>query len=278
MALGALINRGWRLFGTGLSFTVFGVGGLVLALLVFPVISLSSRDAETRTRRARAMVSRSFRKFLWMMHGLGVFDFDVDPGCREACRNDHGLVVVANHPTLIDVVQLLAEIPHGNCIVKKALWRNFFLGLVVRATNYIPNDDSEQLVLECVEALKRGETLVIFPEATRTVPGQPMRLRRGAARVALAAEVPMQMIHMSCEPSTLTKAEHWFEIPVRRPCLRMRVGDRLDIGAFATDGEEPSMAARRLTELMQSKFEADDNNSERYRTNDQRADHRSAQS
>jgi 1-acyl-sn-glycerol-3-phosphate acyltransferase len=262
--MGALINRAWRLIGTGLSFTVFGIGGLVLALIVFPVISLTSNDDETRARRARAMVSRSFRSFLWMMHGLGVFDFDVDPRCRGACRGDGGLIVVANHPTLIDVVQLLAEIPHGNCIVKRALWGNFFLGGVVRATNYIPNDDSEQLVSACAEVLERGETLVIFPEATRTVPGQPMQLRRGAARIAI--------------PSTLTKAEHWFEIPERRPCLRMSVGDRLHIGDFATDGEEPSMAARRLTELMLGKFETNEDSSERYRASNQRADHRSTQS
>lgn len=273
-----MINRAWRLIGTGLSFTVFGVGGLVLAVIVFPVISLTSRDDETRARRARAMVSRSFRSFLWMMQGLGVFDFDVDARCREACRGEGGLIVVANHPTLIDVVQLLAEIPHGNCIVKRALWGNFFLGGVVRATNYIPNDDSEKLVSACVEALEKGETLVVFPEATRTVPGQPMQLRRGAARVAIAAQVPVQMIHISCSPSTLTKAEYWFEIPKRRPCLRMSVGDRLHIGEFATDGEEPSMAARRLTELMLGKFETYDNSSEQYRASNQRTDHRSAQS
>jgi len=276
--MGALINRAWRFVGTAISFAVFGIGGLVLALIVFPAISLVSPDKDTRARRARAVVSHSFRSFLWMMHGLGVFDFDVDPGCREACRGDGGLIVVANHPTLIDVVQLLAEIPHGNCIVKKALWGNFFLGLVVRATGYIPNDDSEQLVPACVEVLQRGETLVIFPEATRTVPGKPMHLHRGAARIALAANVPLQMIHISCSPSTLTKAGHWFEIPKRRPCLRTRVGDRLHIGAFATDGEEPSIAARRLTELMLSRFETCDDDSERHRIGNQRADHRSAQS
>jgi 1-acyl-sn-glycerol-3-phosphate acyltransferase len=263
MAVGALINRGWRLIGTGVSFTVFGIGGLILVVFIFPAIWLFSRDEETRARRSRAMVSLSFRRFLWMMHGLGVFDFDVDPACRAACRGDNGLIVVANHPTLIDVVQLLAEIPHGNCIVKKALWGNFFLGGVMRATSYISNDNSDELVPACVEVLERGETLVIFPEATRTVPGQPMRLRRGAARVALAAVVPIQMVHIGCSPSTLTKAEHWFEIPKRRPCLRMRVGDRLDIGAFARDGEEPSMASRRLTELMLSKFENNDNSNER---------------
>lgn len=262
--MGAIINRAWRFVGTALCFTVFGIGGLILALLVFPTIWLLSGSEVTRTRRARATVNRSFRSFLWMMHGIGVFDFDVDPRCREACKADGGLIVVANHPTLIDVVQLLAEVEHGNCIVKRALWRNLFLGLVVRATNYIPNDDSEQLLAACVEALHNNETLVVFPEATRTVPGEPMRLRRGAARVALAAKVPMQMVHISCKPSTLTKAEHWFEIPARRPCLRMRVGDRLDIGAFAKDGEEPSMASRRLTEVMLQKFESNENNDDRH--------------
>lgn len=256
--MGALINRTWRLLGTAVSFTVFGVGGLILAILVFPAISLVSRDRETRARRARSVVNQSFRSFLWMMHGLGVFDFDVDPKCRESFAREGGLIVVANHPTLIDVVQLLAEAEHGNCIVKRALWRNPFLGGVVRATNYIPNNDSEELVTKCVEELKKGETLVIFPEATRTVPGQPMRLRRGAARIALASSVPIQMVHISCKPSTLTKAEHWYEIPPRRPCLRMRVGDRLDIAAFKRAGEEPSMAARRLTELMHRKFMEND--------------------
>lgn len=260
--MGAMIGRIWRLFGTGLSFVVFGLGGLVLAVLVFPAISLFSRDKKTRGLLARATVHRSFRGFLWMMHGLGVFDFDVDPRCREAFVADGGLMVVANHPTLIDVVQLLAEIKYANCIVKRALWSNPFLGLVVRATNYIPNDDSEELLDACVAALNDGETLVVFPEATRTVPGQPMQLRRGAARVALAAKAPIQMVHISCNPSTLTKAEHWFEIPTRRPCLRMKVGDRLDTGAFAETGEEPSMASRRLTELMLEKFKSNENNDE----------------
>lgn len=252
--MGALINRAWRLFGTGLSFAVFGIGALFLVVIVFPLISLFSRNPDLRALRARSVVNRSFRGFLWMMHSLGVFDFDVDPRCRERFSTDGGLIVVANHPTLIDVVQLLAEVKHGNCIVKRALWNNPFLGGVVRATNYISNDDSEELLSRCVEVLKKGETLLIFPEATRTVPGQAMQLRRGAARVALTSGVPMQMVHIRCDPSTLSKAEHWYEIPRHRPCLQMRVGDRLDVGAFIKDGEEPSLASRRLTDLMRDKF------------------------
>lgn len=263
--MAAIINYGWRVFGTGLSFAVFGLGGLILVVLVFPAISLFSRTEESRARRARAMVSRSFRGFLWMLHGIGIFDFDVDPRCEEAFSAESGLIIAANHPTLIDVVQLLARIEYGNCIVKRALWQNFFLGGVMRATNYIPNDGSEDLIAMCVKVLKSGETLVIFPEATRTVAGRDMQLRRGAARIALAASVPIQLVHIRCDPPTLTKAEHWYEIPPRRPCLQMRVGDRLDIGAFARKGEEPSMASRRLTDLMYRMFMSkESNNNERY--------------
>ena len=161
------------------------------------------------------------------------------------------MIVVANHPTLIDVVQLLAQIEHGNCIVKRALWENPFLGGVVRATNYISNSDSEELLAKCADVLRRGETLVVFPEATRTIRGQAMRLRRGAARVALVAGVPVQFVHMTCNPSTLSKAEHWYEIPPRRPCFRMRVGARLDPSAFLADGEPRSLASRRLTRVME---------------------------
>jgi 1-acyl-sn-glycerol-3-phosphate acyltransferase len=273
----AMLGRAWRLVGTGLSFAVFGVGGLVLAVVVFPVISLLTRDESLRARRARSTVCNSFRLFLWMMHSLRVFDFDVDPRCRRQLSAAGGLIVVANHPTLIDVVQLLAEVEHGNCIVKRDLWRNPFLGGVVRATNYISNDDSDELISSCIKVLRDGETLVIFPEATRTVPGKPMYLRRGAARVALAAGVPVQMVHIRCDPSTLTKAEHWYEIPPRRPCLHMNVGDRLDVSAFAMEGEEPSMAARRLTQLMHDKFTGYDGGNERDRAGDKRTDHRSAE-
>jgi 1-acyl-sn-glycerol-3-phosphate acyltransferase len=263
VAVAALINRAWRLIGTGLSFAVFGVGALVLVVSVFPLISLFSRSPEIRALRARSTVRRSFRGFLWFMHFVGIFDFDVDPKCRESFSAKGGLVIVANHPTLIDVVLLLAQVEHTNCIVKRALWNNPFLGGVMRATNYISNDDPEELLSRCVGVLNKGETLVIFPEATRTVPRKPMQLRRGAARVALVTGAPMQMVHISCNPLALSKTEHWYKIPRRRPCLKMSVGDRLDIGAFKRNGEEPSLASRRLTSLMYDKFMSFDSNNER---------------
>jgi 1-acyl-sn-glycerol-3-phosphate acyltransferase len=254
MAMGSMIDYVRRFLGTALSFIVYGIGGIILSVVVFPLIAVFTRDKDVRTRRVRSVLSRSYANFIWLMHTLGAARFEVDPRCREKLSRSGGLIVVANHPTLIDVIQLLAQIEHGNCIVKKAMWNNPFLGGVVRAASYIPNNDSEQLLAQCAEVLSRGETLVIFPEATRTVPGEEMKLHRGAAHVAIMSAVPVQLVHLSCEPPTLSKAEHWYQIPPQRPYFKMTVGDTLRIGDILIGGESRSLASRRLTRVLQRKL------------------------
>lgn len=44
---------GWRVLATGLSFMLFGLGGLLLRVLVFPLLALCLREPRTRVR-ARA--------------------------------------------------------------------------------------------------------------------------------------------------------------------------------------------------------------------------------
>lgn len=44
-----------------------------------------------------------------------------------------GLLILANHPTLIDTVFLMAFVKHADCIVNNNLWRNPFTGGPVRS-------------------------------------------------------------------------------------------------------------------------------------------------
>ena len=66
-----------------------------------------------------------------------------------------GLLVLANHPTLIDVVCLISLLPNADCVVKRAVARNPFMRGPVRAAGYISNDDGAGLVDDCVAAARR---------------------------------------------------------------------------------------------------------------------------
>ena len=248
------LNYLWRLFATGLSFGLFGIGGLLLTIFVFPLITIVSRDHNLRKKRARNVIHRSFKLFIGMMGVFGMFDFDVYRD-RQKLLQSGGKIVIANHPTLIDVVVLLAIMPHADCIVKQGLWKNPFLRGVVRAADYIKNSqDTDELLESCKRSLSQGYSLIIFPEGTRTKAQGEMVLQRGASNIAIRCNADLVPVTICCQPSTLSKEESWYHIPSRKAHFLLRVEDAIEIEKFQQQGVSLSIRARRLTEFLKDYF------------------------
>jgi len=241
--------RWWRLIGTALSFAAFGIGALILAVPI-TLNRLVPGPPTARARRGQYLVHRAFALHLWLMETLGVMR------CRTHNLdrlNRPGQLVIANHPSLIDVVCLIAQLRHANCIVKHQLWRNPFTVGPVAGAGYISNQDSLTMVDQAVTWLRDGGTMVIFPEGTRTRPGQPLRFQRGAANIALRAHCRLTPVCVRCAPTTLTKAEPWYRIPHRRFLIDLRVGDDIELAPFLGEGVTP-LAVRRLTHYLEQRF------------------------
>jgi 1-acyl-sn-glycerol-3-phosphate acyltransferase len=250
--LAGRIDHIWRLIGTGFSFTVFGLGALALSIFVFPPLNLLVPDRARRMCIAQGIVHGSFRLFVGTMAALGVIAVEVHG--REVLRADRGRLIIANHPSLIDVVLLVSLLPQTQCIVKHQNWRNPFMRGVLLATGYIRNDDDpEQLIEACADALRAGDNLLIFPEGSRSVPGQPRVLQRGFANIALAARTPVRLVTIRCVPPTLTKGAKWYEIPPTRSLFTVAVHELIDVRALAGE-EPPSIAVRRLTRHVAQRF------------------------
>ena len=252
-ARGSSADRLWRIFGTGLSFFCFGVGALLLGFTVWPILRLSSFDRRRGIARVQRAVSLCMRLFLWLMETVGVVKVEVRG--REKL-GPSGQFFVANHPTLIDVVILVGLMPEVDCIVKQALWRNVFLRWPVYWAGYISNETGEGLIAACAAALTAGRSLLVFPEGTRTKPGKPLDLQRGAAQIALAARVPLRPITITCKPITLFKGNAWYKVPDRCAQFVVTVEDPIPIAGFLAVGEPNSLAARHLTSALTQWFEA----------------------
>lgn len=244
------IDYGWRLLATAISFASFGVGGVLLWLVIFPLLSVLPGDRARKACRGQRVVHYSFYMFIGLMHRLGVMTYEVT-GVEKL--NRPGQLIVANHPTLVDVVFLLSRIKQANCIVKASLWRNPAMRGPILNAGYISNADSEAMIAECAAWLRSGGAMIIFPEGTRSVPGQPYHFQRGAAAIALQADTIVTPVILTCTPSTLTKAEAWYQIPRRRFHLAMRVGDDIDLDEFR-QLQPRSIAVRRLTKHLQDIF------------------------
>jgi 1-acyl-sn-glycerol-3-phosphate acyltransferase len=251
--VGRSINHAWRVFATGFVFVLFGLGALFISLTVFPLLRLSTFDGEVARRRIQHAMQRTFRLYIEVMRVLGIMTYEVHG--IERLR-ERGRLVVANHPTLIDVVMLVSLMPEVDCIVKRGLWRNPFLRWPVIWASYIPNSEGEELIEGCAASLRRGHSLLVFPEGTRTVPGKPMRLQRGAAHIALAADADILPVTVTCTPVTLFKGNPWYRVPERRFHMRVVVGEPVAAANFRVDGDVPARDARRVTQWLLSYYGA----------------------
>ena len=72
--------------------------------------------------------------------------------------------------------------------------------------------------------MSRGETLIVFPEGTRTYSREPLKFMRGAANIAMQAKVPFLPVDIRCEPATLKK-EKWYQVPETPPHFRFEFLD-----------------------------------------------------
>lgn len=245
------LDIAWRTAATGLCFATFGLGGLLLRALVFPVLSLAVAQPQRRMRWARACIRRTFGLFVRMMCALGVMSCEV-VGAERLQRR--GLLILANHPTLIDVVLLMSLVDGADCIVKAALARNPFTRGPVRAAGFVCNDSGPAMVDDCIRALREGSNLIVFPEGTRTPRSGPRPLQRGAANIAMRGRRAITPVRIDARPLTLAKGDKWYRVPPRRMHMRLEVGPDIGIEAFAADGCSEAVAARRLTEHLTDYF------------------------
>lgn len=234
-----------RRLATGFCWAVFGIGGLTLSLTAFPVIRAATDSKETSVLRTRRLISASFRLFFRLTHLLEVME--ADTAGIQCLKDKKGVILVANHPTLIDYVLIASVIPETDCIVKSALTGNFFLKRVVRAADYIVNsEDPSDLVRDAEARLAKGGVLLIFPEGTRTKPGITPTLHRGAAQIAVRTDTPIEVIQIESSDPWLTKGAPWYAVPPRKPIIRLSYVGRLTPQPLE-DPEAAPAAARSLT-------------------------------
>ena len=245
------LERCWRVFGTGLSFFLFGLGGLFLRIIVFPAIKILIWEIEMRIWLSRQVIRYSFLFFLWIMRSLGVLRFTIT-GLERL--NRQGLLIVSNHPTLIDTIFLIALTKSANCIVKSSLWKNPFTFGPLHAAGYLKNDNSEELVTGSITSLKKGDNLIIFPEGTRTPDDGIVRLKRGAAHIAVRGKRNITPVTIRCTPQTLGKNTKWWQIPPKWAHFQIDVGEDVDISTFIERTPNEVLAARSLTRYLQEYF------------------------
>ena len=160
---------------------------------MFPLSRLRHRRAPVMERAAACQrwLQRAFVLLFDYMRLWGLLHFN--PRGVDASTPGPRFVMVANHPTLVDLAALSAVFGRFVCVAKPLLFRAPMLGQVLRACVYLEGGEIEGLavaavVTQALERLAQSMPMLVFPEGTRSPTGGLRPFRRGAVRDRLPRE------------------------------------------------------------------------------------------
>ena len=119
---------------------------------------------------------------------------------------------VANHTSSADAPAVVGAIPRRIAVIlKESLFKWPIVGQAFSAAHFIPvnrgkHDSAVASVEKASEALRGGQSFLIYPEGTRSPDGRLQRFKKGAVVMAINAGVPI--IPMVCSGAQRVMEKH----------------------------------------------------------------------
>jgi 1-acyl-sn-glycerol-3-phosphate acyltransferase len=195
------------------------VGWNLVALALYPLM-----PRPLGVRLGRAMIAHGYGAFWLIARASGMLRLDAS--VLDPLRDERGLIVIANHPSMLDAVMLVARLPRSFCIMKTSLMRNPLLGPGARLARYVRNDTAYGMVQCAVAELRDGGQLVLFPEGTRTTQHPVNPLHASFAVIAKRAQVPVQVVFIDTDSPYLGKGWPLWRLPPLPIRFTVRMGPR----------------------------------------------------
>jgi 1-acyl-sn-glycerol-3-phosphate acyltransferase len=165
-------------------------------------------------------------------------------------RRGETYVLVANHQSLGDILVLFGLFKHYKWVSKRVIFRVPFIGWNMWLNDYVgltrgDPRSIEQMMQECRVHLRKGSSVMMFPEGTRSLDGEIKAFKHGAFTLACELGLPIVPIVIDGTRDALPKHGLLLEAPWWLP-VRVRVLPPVDAEA----GESASALMERVRSLM----------------------------
>jgi len=247
------IKKTFRITSIAFGFVIIFFGGWIFSLFACPLIALRMPFSEKVRRITLRGIGITFDLVLKLNCFTGTLKHIRITGLENI--PDKPVLFIANHPSYIDVLVILSQIPYSNCIIKEYLIKNPLSGLMMRSAGYIVNKDGPNLLLEADKSFKSGRSLIIFPEGTRTKGKEMNKFQRGAARIYIKSKPPIVPILIATKPDFMRKYTPWYRLPDTSVEVSVHFEKPLTIPDSVLADPREQMQARELTALFRGHIE-----------------------
>jgi 1-acyl-sn-glycerol-3-phosphate acyltransferase len=193
-----------------------------------------------------------------LLHKTARFVIKRVPGVKFTCQNLSGetfrkpAVIISNHQSHLDLMCLMMLTPRLVILTNDWVWRNPFYGQLIRYADFYPiTGGVAGCVAQLSELVRRGYSVAVFPEGTRSEDCSILRFHRGAFYLAEALALDVVPVFLHGAGHVLPKKD----LMLRSGAITVQVHPRIAPGD-ARYGEGYAERAKRLRRHYLKTFEA----------------------
>ncbi|MEI7981645.1 MAG: lysophospholipid acyltransferase family protein [Bacteroidota bacterium] len=129
---------------------------------------------------------------------------------REKINPKEVYVMVSNHQSGADIIVLFLLWAHFKWVAKKSLFRYPFIGWNMWLNRYISlergkGSSMRRMMSDAARTIKEGNSVMIFPEGTRSKDGRLQSFKSGAFHLALDNRIPILPIAITGTSKAIRK-------------------------------------------------------------------------
>lgn len=169
---------------------------------------------------------------------------------REKVRSGATYVMVANHQSFLDILVLFRLFVHFKWVSKIEMFRLPCIGWNMTLNRYVKlrrgdRQSVAEMMRACERTLAEGNSIMMFPEGTRSADGRLKAFKPGAFLLAQRAQVPILPIVVEGTANALPK--HGFVLRGRH-AVGIRVLDEIPCERFA------DLSVEELSDMIRAIF------------------------
>ena len=219
-----------------------------------PLQNLPADALATNTWLTNRLRDQVYRVVRWWLGRR--FHFQVEGA--EVFTQLSQFILVANHTSHLDTICLLAALPshqRNRCYSAAAedyFYTNAFKAQTARIlANTFPfrrREDTQRSLEACTRILERGDSLLFYPEGTRSTTGQLQPFRRGIGMLVQGTPYPVVPVYLNGPYEAMAKGR----LVPRPTAIHLRIGAPERFQDMPTGPDAAVVIAKRLEERVRA--------------------------
>lgn len=232
-----------------LSFVIFGIGAIFLNFIIFPMANFFLKDKQLLYFYSD-IIHNTWKWFVRILIFFKIIKLNITD--LDNIKQIKQKIIVATHPSFIDILILIALIPRTTCIVKYSLSKNPILFNLVNSIFIMEDESLEKLKEHTKKMIDNGFNVVIFPMGIRHRRNEFPKIKKGAATIAMNANSNIVALKYYTDFDFLFISQPVYEAGEKAVTYDLSYVGEIDVKSILQNSENEIVIKKNITKMIAS--------------------------